>query len=189
MNQLLTKPTALNSPPDTVLKGCREGDLQSQEQLYKYCYPDMIRICYRYAGDMDGAGLIYNNAMLRVFKAISNYRDEGKLLAWVKTIVTNCCIDFVKKQHRFKEVAPGNMEEFETPIAAEVFSFVSAKEIQQMIRDLPPATATVFNLFIYDGYTHKQIAESLGISEGTSKWHVNEGRKILKGKLEKFVNH
>jgi RNA polymerase sigma-70 factor (ECF subfamily) len=189
MNQPLIKPTQLTSFPGTILKGCREGNLQSQEQLYKYCYPDMIRVCYRYAGDMDGAGIIFNNAMLRVFRSLHQYKEEGKFLGWVKTIVTNCCLDFVKKQNKFRDEVRGNIEELEVSLAADAFSFVSAKEIQQMIRELPPATAVVFNLFIYEGYTHKQIGVSLGISEGTSKWHVNEGRKILKVRLEKFVKH
>ena len=68
-----------------------------------------------------------------------------------------------------------------------VFEKISAKEIQFVIKDLPKATATVFNLFVYDGYTHKQIAEALKISEGTSKWHINEGRRLLKTKLEHFM--
>ncbi len=178
----------LTSPPDTILKGCRENNLQCQEQLYKHCYPDMIKVCYRYAGDMDGAGIIFNNAMLRVFKSIEKYKEEGKLMGWIRTIVTHCCIDFVKKQNKFREEAKENSEEQETFFAAEAFSFVSAKEIQQIIRQLPKATATVFNLFVYDGFSHKQIAESLGISEGTSKWHVNAARKILKEKLVNFIN-
>src|SRR5258706_653813 len=101
MSQLLTNPILLTNPPDTILKGCREGNLQ--EQLYKHCYPDMIKICFRYAGDMDGAGTIFNNAMLRVFKRIHKYKEEGKLMGWCRTIVTNCCIDFVKKQNRVIE--------------------------------------------------------------------------------------
>ena len=188
MTQLLTKPTSLINPSELILKGCREGDLHCQEQLYKHCYPDLIKICYRYAGDMDGAGIIFNNAMLRVFRHIGNYREEGKLMGWVKTIVINCSIDFVKKQNKFKEQTGRNAEEYEISMPAEAFSKVSAKEIQKIVQQLPKATATVFNLFIYEGFTHKQIAESLGISEGTSKWHINEGRRLLKTKLENFIN-
>jgi RNA polymerase sigma-70 factor (ECF subfamily) len=187
MSEVLIKPIPLTTPSDIILKGCRENDPQCQEQLYRHCYPDMIKVCYRYAGDMDGAGIVFNNAMLRVFRNISNYKEQGKLMGWVRTIVTNCCVDFVKKQNKFKDEAKGNINEHEIGIAAEAFSFVSAKEIQQMIRGLPKATATVFNLYIYEGLTHKQIAKSLGISEGTSKWHVNEGRKLLKAKLENFI--
>ena len=188
MTQVLTKPTSLTDPLDVILQGCRQGDLPSQEQLYRHCYPDMIKVCYRYAGDMDGASIIFNNAMLRVFKNIGKYKEEGRLAGWIKTIVMNCSIDFVKKQNRFKEVTKEDMEEYEMETSAEAFSRLSAKEIREIIQELPKATAAVFNLFIYEGYTHKQISESLGISEGTSKWHINEGRRLLKTKMENFIN-
>jgi len=188
MSQVLTKPTPLTGPLDMILKGCRENDLQCQERLYKHCYPEMIKVCYRYAGDMDGAGTIFNNAMLRVFRNIRHYKEEGKLMGWVKTIVVHCSIDFIKQQNRFKEQSAGYINEQEVNIPAEVFSQVSAKEIQQIIRELPKATAIVFNLYIHEGFTHKQVAGNLGISEGTSKWHINEGRKLLKQKLENFIN-
>jgi RNA polymerase sigma-70 factor, ECF subfamily len=188
MNQVLTKPILLTDPLDIIVKGCRENDLQCQEQLYRHCYPELISICYRYGGDMDKAGIIYNNAMLRVFKSIRTYKEEGKLLGWIRTIVVNCSIDFVKQQNKFRERPLTAIHEDDLNIPAEVFSRVSAKEIQKMIVELPKATATVFNLFIYEGFTHKQVAQSLGISEGTSKWHINEGRKLLKAKLENFIN-
>ncbi|MEP6676683.1 MAG: sigma-70 family RNA polymerase sigma factor, partial [Ferruginibacter sp.] len=82
-----------------LLNGCRRNDVQSQQQLYRICYPEMIKICYRYAPDADGAGTIFNDAMLRVFKNISTYTDEGKLMGWIKTIVINCSIDFCKKRN------------------------------------------------------------------------------------------
>jgi RNA polymerase sigma-70 factor (ECF subfamily) len=188
MNQVLTKSELLTDPLDMILKGCRENDLPCQERLYKRCYPEMIKVCYRYAGDMDGAGTIFNNAMLRVFRHIHQYKEEGKLMGWIKTIVVNCSIDFIKQQNKFKEQPAGDISNYEVNIPAEVFSHVSAKEIHKIIRELPKATAAVFNLYIYEGFTHKQVAGSLGISEGTSKWHINEGRKLLKTKLENFIN-
>lgn len=188
MHQVLTKPILLTNPPDTIIQGCRENNLQCQEQLYRLCYPELISICYRYGGDMDRAGIIYNNAMLRVFKNIHSYREEGKWMGWVKTIVINCSLDFVKQQNRFREKPMATLQEDEASIPAEVFSRVSAKEIQKLVAELPKATATVFNLFIYEGFTHKQIAQALGISEGTSKWHINDGRRLLKTKLENFIN-
>jgi len=148
----------------------------------------MIKVCYRYAKDTDGAGTIYNNAMLRIFKSIGNYKDEGKLGGWIKTIVVNCCIDFCKQQQASSIQYPVSSayDAEEISINPEVFNTVSAKEIQQLLKQLPGSTAMVFNLFVYEGFTHKQIAEQLGISDGTSKWHVSEAKKILKLKLEKF---
>jgi RNA polymerase sigma-70 factor, ECF subfamily len=188
MSQVSTKPILLTDPLEIMIKGCRENNLQSQEQLYRYCYPEMIKICCRYAGDLDKAGIIFNNAMLRVFKGIHNYRHEGKFMGWVKVIVVNCALDFIKKENRFKEVQLTSAQEEQVGISEEVFARVSVKEIQKIIQQLPKATATVFNLFIYEGFTHPQIAVQLGISQGTSKWHVNEGRRILKSKLESLFN-
>jgi RNA polymerase sigma-70 factor, ECF subfamily len=185
MNQLLPKKRFLSINQDILIKGCQQNDLQCQQQLYKYCYPEMIKVCFRYAKDADGAGTIYNNAMLKVFKSIGNYKEEGKLMAWVKTIVVNCSIDFCKQQHFFIPLENYTPAE-DISIDPEVFNTVSGKEIQQLIKQLPGATATVFNLFIYEGLTHKQIAAQLAISDGTSKWHVSEAKKLLKTKLKKF---
>jgi RNA polymerase sigma-70 factor, ECF subfamily len=186
MNQLLPKKRFLTANTDTLLKGCRQNDIQSQEQLYKLFYPDMIKICYRYAKDADSAGTIYNNAMLKIFKSIGNYREEGKLAGWIKTIVVNCSIDFCKQQQSFTQLNNYQHGE-EASINPEVFNTVSGKEIQQMIKQLPGATAMVFNMYLYEGFTHKQIGEQLGISDGTSKWHVSEAKKLLKLKLENFT--
>lgn len=188
MSQVLPKPTPLTDPHEIIIRGCRENDMQCQEQLYRLCYPEMIKLCIRYAGDIDGAGIIYNNAMLRVFRHIGAYRHEGKLLAWVKTIVIHSCLDFIRKKGPIKEVAIGPEQEQQVSITEDAFSRISVKDIQKITAQLPPATGAVFNLYIYEGYTHKAIGEALGISEGTSKWHLNEARKTVKQKLEHFLN-
>jgi len=168
-----------------LIEGCRQNDVLCQQQLYKFCYPDMIKVCYRYANDMDGAGMIFNDAMLKVFKGINNYNDKGKLLGWIKTIVINCCIDFCKKKTIFNR-SVDITEEDEIIIFPDVFDRLSGKDVQQLISQLPAATAVVFNMYLYEGFTHRQIGEQLGISDGTSKWHVSEAKRILKQKLEKI---
>ena len=177
----------METPIQIILQGCRQQDVQCQEQLYKLFYPEMIKICFRYAADADGAGSIYNNAMLRVFKHIDSYTEEGKLAAWIKVIVVNCCIDFCKKKNIFRNTV-NQLEEDEIIIEPEVFDKVSAKEVQEIIAQLPATTAIIFRLFIYEGFTHKQIAEQLNISEGTSKWQVSEAKKALKKRFEPSHN-
>ncbi len=167
----------------TIILGCRRHDVQSQEQLYKFFYPGMIKVCFRYASDADSAGSIYNNAMMKVFKNMDTYKEEGRLAGWIKAIVINCCIDFCKKKNFFRNTVQ-HTSEHEVTVEPEVFNRVSAREVQQIIALLPFATATVFKLFIYDGFTHRQISEQLGISEGTSKWHVSEAKSALKKKFE-----
>jgi RNA polymerase sigma-70 factor, ECF subfamily len=176
----------LSNNLNNIIKGCLKHDLQSQERLYKLCYAEMIKICYRYAKDADGAGSIFNDAMLKVYKNLDKYEEQGKLMGWVKTIVTNTCFDYCKRQTVFNSSSIINVED-NISIEPEVFKNVSAKEIQLLIKKLPLATATVFNMYVYDGFTHKQIGEILNISDGTSKWHLSEAKKNLKTKLEKFI--
>ena len=121
--------------------------------------------------------------MLKVFKSIGNYNEEGKLTGWIKTIIVNCCIDFCKSKNIFNN-ATNIISETEITILPDVFDRLSSKDIQKLIAQLPKATGTVFNLYIYEGFTHKQIGEQLNISDGTSKWHVSEAKKLLKVKLE-----
>ena len=167
-----------------IIEGCVKKQIKSQEQLYRLLYPDMIKVCFRYATDADGAASIYNNAMLKVFNNIEKYKEDGKLKSWVKTIVTNCCIDFCKQKNIFKSSIEQS-DYTDVVIEPEVFNNISGKEVKAVIYSLPKATAIVFQLFVYEGLTHKQIAEQLSISEGTSKWHVSEAKTKLKNK---FVN-
>jgi RNA polymerase sigma-70 factor, ECF subfamily len=187
MVQAAHKPKPLTDTTDILIDGCRHNDLKCQEQLYRLHYPELIKVCLRYAGDMDGAGIIINNTMLRVFKSIGNYHHEGKLMSWIKTININCCLDYVKQRNTFTNKISATEEVPETSMADSTLDNISAKEIRHIINKLPGATATVFNLYLYENFTHKQIGESLGISEGTSKWHVNEARKRLKELLKEFT--
>lgn len=143
----------------------------------------MIRICLRYASDMDTAGLIYNNAMLRVFKHIGSYKEEGKLMAWIKTIVVNCCLDHLKQRQRFPDMISLDTTEEAASIPAQALNGLSAQDVYRLIQSLPKATAVVFNLYVYEGFNHREIGQLLGIAEGSSKWHLSEARRLLKEKL------
>ncbi len=187
MTQAAHKPRPLTDPTAILIEGCRRNDLPSQEQLYRLCYPELIKICCRYAGDMDGAGTIFNNTMLRVFKNIQQYQHDGKLLAWVRTININCCLDYVRQKNKFTNKEIVNEDSLDVSMDDSILGNLSAKDIRRIINQLPGATSAVFNLYLYENFTHKQIGESLGISEGTSKWHVNEARKRLKEMLKEFT--
>ncbi len=188
MALLPTTGSDLTVPIATLIERCINNDLHSQEQLYRYCYAPMIRICLRYGGDMDKAGLIFNDAMLKVFRGLTHYRHENKFWGWVKAIVINCCLDHVKKETRFPQTDSLITEIEIQALPAEVIERLSAKDIRSQINQLPRSTAVVFNLFVYEGYTHKQISEALQISEGTSKWQVSHARKILYKKLKDYLN-
>lgn len=168
---------------DLLIEGCRKQDVKAQEQFYKSCYMRFMPVCLRYTDDMDGAAIVFNNALLRIFRNLDTYKNEGKLMAWVKAIVVNCCLDHIKQTQKLKFQPIPEMVENELTAATSFPTDITAKEIREWIQSLPKTTATVFNLFIYEGFSHKEIASILDIAEGTSKWHVNEGRRILQQKI------
>jgi RNA polymerase sigma factor (sigma-70 family) len=170
---------------EAIISGCRKGSRKAQEQLYKSFYRAMITLCLRYTKNEEDAVEVLNNGFLKVFRNIQRYDPaQATLYTWIRTVVINSCLDFIKSKQ--KVVAHKELTSTEdVHVPAEVISKMKATELLALIRQLPPATAAVFNLYVIDGYNHKEIAAMLGISEGTSKWHLSEGRKGL----QKMIHH
>lgn len=162
-----------------IISGCKKGDRQAQERLYKNYYRAMMTICLRFTRNDEDAVEVLNNGFLKVFKNIQRYdSSQARLYTWIRTIVINSCIDFVKQKQKLEKVNELN-EDVEVHIAPEIIEKIKMTELLQQIRKLAPATATVFNLYVIEGYNHKEIAQLLSITEGTSKWHLSEARKNL----------
>jgi RNA polymerase sigma-70 factor (ECF subfamily) len=180
--------TVENSPTH-IITGCIANEAHSQEELYVLLYPEMMKVCLRYTHNLDDAAVLYNEAMLKVFQKIAQYKFQGSFIGWVKRIVVNTCIDDCRKKTSFsKKQWLEEDKAAHIAIDATAYSTIDAKEIMQLVVQLPKNTATVFNMFVLDGYKHVEIAEHLGITEGTSKWHLNEARRLLKIKLEALEN-
>ena len=139
----------------------------------------MMTICLRYTKNDEDAVEVLNNGFLKVFKNIQRYDSrQAGLNTWIRTIVINSCLDFVNQKQRLEKVSELN-EDVEVHIAPEVISKMKTSELLGHVRRLTAATGAVFNLYAIEGYNHKEIAELLNISEGTSKWHLSEARKNL----------
>lgn len=169
---------------NNIVKGCKQNDRKSQEGLYKAYYKSMVTICLRYTRNEEDAVEVLNNGFLKVFQNIQRYESkQASLYTWIRTIVINSCLDFIKKKSRSEEhheLAKAT----EVHVPAEVIGKMKATELLVLIRSLPPSTAAVFNLYVIEGYNHKEIGNLLGISEGTSKWHLSEARKQLQHKIK-----
>jgi len=170
---------------ENILKGCSKSDIQCQEALYKHCYAEGMKTCLRYADSRNEAASLYNNAMLKVFKSISIYTDEGKFMSWFRTIVINTCIDVARLKTPFKHNQLNEEYTDAMFISPDAADNISVKEILALVRALPENLRIIFNLFAVEGYTHEQISGMLQIRAGTSKWYLSEARKQLKQKLEK----
>lgn len=165
---------------DEVISGCIQSNRRCQELLYKQFYGPMMALCIRYTKNEEDALEVLHNGFLKVYKHIATYdAAKASLYTWIKTIVVNSAIDFIRSNQKFKnkvELKPVH----EIGIDNTAISRMSAAELLELVRSLPQATQTVFNLYVIEGYNHREIGELLGISEGTSKWHLSEARRQLK---------
>jgi len=168
-----------------LIKGCILNDRRVQELLYKQYCSSMMVLCKSYTKNEEDAVEVLQDGFLKVFQQIERY-DAGKssLYTWMRTIMIRTAIDFLRSQKARKNVAIEWKEEYEPAIEADALQRMSAQQIQCMLQHLPATTRAVFNLYITEGYNHKEIGELLNISEGTSKWHLSEARKYLTNLLK-----
>ena len=169
-----------------INEASKKKDPQVQEKLYRHYYPSMIKLCLRYSkGNKHEAGVNYNQAMLKVFQNIHQYKGAGEPGGWIRRIVINSCIDHCRSNNRLETDELTDTADI-LQVIPDTYNRLSAAEVLELIYDLPTNTGLVFNLFVMEGYKHEEIGKILGISAGTSKWHLNEARRLLKLRLETF---
>lgn len=178
-NQLL-----LSDDEQLLIKALRLSDQKAQHQFYERYFGRMFGIAYRYASSREDAYEIINTAFLKVFTSIENYREMGNFAGWVATIVKRSAQDHCKR-YDFEKGVKSDWNQVEPKTYNAALSNLAAEEIFKVIQQLPPASRTVFNLFVIDGFAHQEIAEQLSISVGTSKWHLANARKKLVALLDR----
>jgi RNA polymerase sigma factor (sigma-70 family) len=152
-----------------LVTACITNDRNAQQALYKLFYADMLRVCRNYIADKELAKEAFNMGFLKVFQSINTFDPQkGELGGWIRRIMINTAIDMVRRELKFNVHPITEIEE---------------QDILNAVHQLSPATQAVFNLSVFDGFTHKEISEQLGISEGTSRWHLSEGKRLLRGLL------
>jgi RNA polymerase sigma factor (sigma-70 family) len=163
-----------------LIRGCLENDRKAQEQLYGRFYGAMVNLCLRYTKNEEDAVEVLNNGFLKVFKKIAQY-DPAKaaLSTWIRSIIVHTAIDFIRAQKQ-PFIALSAQYEEASPIENEAIQKMASEELLTVIRDLPSTTRLVFNLYVIEGFSHKEIASIMDITEGTSRWHLSEARKSLR---------
>jgi len=178
----------LSAAPDPelakLINDCRANDRSAQELLYKRYYGKMMAMCMRYTGNRDDAMEVLNAGFLKVFKSLDSYRSNGSFDGWVYRIIYNSVID--KLRSRMKEIKTVEVDNDMTISGIDSSSIqqLYVQDLMGLLNALPEATRVVFNMFAIEGYQHNEISERLNISEGTSKWHVNQARKLLKERIQ-----
>ena len=167
-----------------VIAGCVKNDRYSQEMMYRQHFAAMYQMCLRYTTDQETALEIVNDGFIRVFKKIGQFEFKGSLQGWIRRIVFHAVADYFRKQPtQWREVM---FEDHDRPDYVSALDTLYADDLLDLVEKLPKATRHVFNLYALEGCSHNDIAEQLGISVGTSKWHLSNARSMLKIMLEKL---
>lgn len=167
-----------NMSESDLIKGCLEGDRRAQEYLYQRFSPKMYGVCLRYAGKAEDAQDILQDGFVKVFKNLHMYRGDGSFEGWVRRIFVNTAIEHYRRQVNLYPVTENHENLLETKELS-AFDSLSVKDLMQIIQQLSPGYRTVFNLYVVEGYSHKEIAEMTGISEGTSKSQLARAKGVL----------
>lgn len=166
-------------PSNQLIQDCIAGNRLSQNQLYQLFAPRMFAVCLRYSKNREEAEEIEQEGFVQVFKSLKNFRYEGSLEGWIKKIMVYCAIQHYRSKPRMHPVVNIEKADREETDNEEILSHLGKKELLLMVQALPPAYRMVFNLYVFEGMKHREIAELLGISEGTSKSNLFDAKIIL----------
>ena len=163
-----------------IIRKCRKQDRKAQQVLYEYFEARMFRICYRYLNHQQDTEDVLVGGFLKVFRSLKafEYRGPGSLEAWIRRIMINEALMFLRKQKRLRFDGEEGLAEMASHHLTD--GELVAEDIYNLVRQLPDGYRTVFNLFALEGYRHEEIAQKLGISTGTSKSQLSKARAVLK---------
>lgn len=169
-----------------LISRCINGDQAAQKQLYDTYARIMYGICVRYSSNADEAKDILQDGFVKVFTKLGQFSFSGSFEGWMKRIFVNTALEFyrINKNHMYHSDVDAAMDQVHQDFTIER---ISQKEILQVMNSMAPGYRTVLNLFIIEGYGHAEIAEMMGISEGTSKSQLSRARVLLQQELQKFV--
>ena len=165
---------SIKSTDNELIHGCRQSNRLAQKCLYERFFGKMFGIAMRYTTNQEEALDILNNSFLKVFTSLDKYEDNNNLAGWIAKIVFNTAIDFVRRNTKYRQVMDFNVEN-DSPVSNDSMDNLQVEDLYRLIQKLPAASRTVFNLYVIDGYKHKDISEMLEISVGTT---VNDCRAI-----------
>jgi len=171
---------------EELVRGCQRNDRHYQEALYRKYFASMMRMTMRYAHSQEQGVDIVNNGMMRVYKKIGQYSFKGSLEGWIRKLVYHSMADYFRKYNR--EVRFLELEDRDEARTPDGLNNLYVEDLLDLVERLPPATQEVFKLYAIEGYKHQEIANHLGISEGTSKWHLSTARQKLKELIEQHYD-
>jgi RNA polymerase sigma-70 factor (ECF subfamily) len=170
-----------------VFDQCLQNEPRAQEALYRAYASHMYSICLRYTGSRMEAEDILQEGFIKVFQNLSSIHSREHLDKWICKIMINTALDYYIKQLKFRNDESINSDTFDTTISEDALSKLSYKELLRILQGLPAGYRTVFNLFVIDGFNHREIGEMLGIAENTSKSQLRSAKISMQKILTRIL--
>lgn len=168
---------------DLLIKGCLTKDRKSQNALYQLFGKKMFGVCLRYAKNREEAEDLLQDGFVKVFTKIDQFKNQGSFEGWVRRVIVNTILEKFRQNNYLYAIT--NIDDITEPIATEDgFEQIAATDLLNVIQMLPAGYKMVFNLYAIEGYSHKEIAEMMSVSEGTSKSQLSRARSMLQNMLK-----
>ncbi|MCD8182109.1 MAG: RNA polymerase sigma factor [Bacteroides sp.] len=174
-----------------LIEGCRAGKDSALQELYTLYSKQMLAVCYRYTGDMDAAHDVLHDGFIKIFTRFT-FRGECALSTWVTRVMVTQSIDYLRKQQRFNQLVV-NEEQLPDVLdeasVAETGSRLSEEVLMAFVAELPAGCRTVFNLYVFEERSHKEIAEILHIKERSSTSQLHRAKSMLAKRIKEYTEH
>ena len=182
----MTPESNQNITENDLINGCIDGNRRMQEELYRRFSPRMYAVCLRYASNAEEAEDILQEGFIKVFKKLDSFRREGSFEGWIRRIFVNTAIEHFRRKRYLQPVT----EKEENTLEGQYLSILddlAERDIMALVQQLSPGYRTIFNMYVVEGYTHKEIGDMLGISEGTSKSQLSRAKVILQEMVRQHI--
>lgn len=170
---------------EKLIQGCINEEKAAQRYLYDHFSPKMYYVCLRYARHASEAQDMLQDGFIKVFDNISSFKSNGSFEGWIRRIIVNTALNYCRKSS-FKQEKLGIEDYQDKVVNAKALSNMGEKELLALIQQLPDGYRMVFNLYVIEGYSHKEIGEKLNITESTSRSQLAKSRKWMQMELEKL---
>jgi RNA polymerase sigma factor (sigma-70 family) len=170
-----------------LVKGCLRGERVACNKLYEEYSMTMYRMCQRYANSRTEADEMLQTGFIEVFKNIGKWKGDGPLGAWIRRVVLNQSLQLLKKNLKQRQVQNIDTHADIHSSEVDIISRLQADDLIDLTKQLPTGYRTVFNLYVIEGFSHKEIAASLEVSESTSKTQLRKARLYMRDLMQKFI--
>ena len=169
-----------------LIDNCRKNNPIAQRALYDKYARKMMAVCLRYGSDYDTAQDLMQEGFIKVFTAIDSYTGNGSFEGWIRRIFINTALEYLRRNDILRETVDIDDSEPMQEIDYSTVEQMSADELMELVAELPTGFRTVFNLFVVEGYNHKEIGEMLGITESTSRSQLTRAKKWLQKRISEL---